>query len=170
MVVVVTYALVVVGVEEVVVGAGVEEVVTVTAAEVEEVVVGAGVEIVVEVVTAADIEVLYAADVEEVVAIVVCSVVVGVGVEEDVGGVHTEGTQGSSVQVHPASTVQPVQPSLLTPLLSSHPSSCARTPSPQVDVHELGSALPQSKPHSTVHVDEHPSSLIVFASSHCSSV
>ena len=61
-----------------------------------------------------------------------------------------------------------LHPSPLTVLPSSHASSNAWTPSPQVDAHALGSAVPQSKPHSTVHVDEQPSSLSKFWSSHVS--
>jgi hypothetical protein len=41
-------------------------------------------------------------------------------------------------------------------------------PSPQLDVHTLGSAVPQSKPHSTVHVAEQPSSASASLSSHVS--
>ena len=83
-VVVVTYAVVVVlsegVVEEEVVGEGVVE------GGVEEVVCT----IIEEEVCAADAVVLYTAVVEEVNAIVVCPAVVGVGVDDVVGGVHTD--------------------------------------------------------------------------------
>jgi len=78
-VVVVTYAVVVV-LSEGVVGEGVVE------GGVEEVVCT----IIEEVVCAADAVVLYAAVVEEVNAIVVCPAIVGVGVDDVVGGVHTD--------------------------------------------------------------------------------
>jgi hypothetical protein len=61
-----------------------------------------------------------------------------------------------------------LHPSSLTVLPSSHASSDALTPSPQLDVHSLGSAVPQSKPHSTVHVAEHPSLDSESPSSHSS--
>jgi hypothetical protein len=78
-VVVVTYAVVVV-LSEGVVGEGVVE------GGVEEVVCT----IIEEEVCAADAVVLYTAVVEEVNAIVVCPAVVGVGVDDVVGGVHTD--------------------------------------------------------------------------------
>jgi hypothetical protein len=84
---------------------------------------------------------------------------------------HEDCPQAAALHSHPCSIVQPLlQPSPLSVSLSSHASSCARMPSPQVELHELGAELLQLKPHSTVHVVEQPSSLIVFASSHCSSV
>jgi hypothetical protein len=61
-----------------------------------------------------------------------------------------------------------LHPSLLLRLLSSQTSSDAFNPSLHLDAQTLGWALPQSKPHSTKHVDEHPSLLRVSSSSHVS--
>ena len=73
-------------------------------------------------------------------------------------GLHVVKPQADVMQSNPCSREQTLlQPSLFTRLLSSHASSRAWAPSPQLDVHALGSSVPQSKPHSTVHVDEHPS-------------
>jgi hypothetical protein len=55
-----------------------------------------------------------------------------------------------------------LHPSPLTVLPSSQASSDARSPSPQLFTEQtLGWALPQLKPHSTEHVDEHPSLFMV---------
>jgi hypothetical protein len=61
--------------------------------------------------------------------------VVGVGVDEDVGGVQVDIPQGFEEQVHPALMLQPLHPSPVTVLPSSQSSSDAFTPSPQGDWH-----------------------------------
>jgi hypothetical protein len=96
-------------------------------------------------------------------------VVVGDGVDDDVGGVHMEIPQGFGKQVHPAFMLQPLQPSPLTVLPSSQASSEAFFPSPQGDWHVSGVVgVPpvQMKPHSTVQVAEHPSPASEAPSSH----
>ena len=72
---------------------------------------------------------------EELVAGGVDEVVVGAGVEEDVRGVHTEVSQAIGGHVQTASMLQLLHPSPSTLLPSSHASSYAKRPSPQVDVH-----------------------------------
>ena len=85
--------------------------------------------------------------------------------------VHVVWRHATVVQVQGAQTVWQslLHPSSSSVLPSSQVSSDAWTPSPQNDMHALGSAVPQSKPHSTVHVDEQPSSLMVLPSSQVSS-
>ncbi len=60
-----------------------------------------------------------------------------------------------------------LHPSPVTVLPSSQ-SSDACFPSPQLDKHTLGWALPQSNPHSTEQVDEHPSPFWALPSSQVS--
>ena len=96
---------------------------------------------------------------------------VGVGVDEDVGGVQVDIPQGFEEQVHPALMLQSLHPSPVTVLPSSQSSSDAFNPSPQGDWHVsgvLGSPPVQVKPHSTVQVAEHPSSGTEAPSSHTS--
>jgi hypothetical protein len=73
------------------------------------------------------------------------------------------------VHTCPASIEQALlHPSLAATLPSSQASLEAFTPSPQVLVQTLGSALLQVKPHSTEQLDEHPSPVTILPSSHAS--
>ena len=71
------------------------------------------------------------------------------------------------MQLYPKSTAHPVHPSFGVALPSSHASSLAFLPSPQLDLHTLGAALPHVYPKSTVQL-VHPSFAVGLPSSHVS--